>query len=206
MSLALNRLEARGKGILLLHDIHPKTVAALPGLLKELKDNGFHIVQVVPAAVGSHRDGGRSQKRGCWLRRCRMTTHDRRRIGGATEPWPEAGREPRARRRRRCRRRTPRLSLRTPCRVPIAAMCSGPSSLKPRLPDRQHGAGAALQTDLRGIDRASRRIGRSRQRPGGAPIEHSHARAGIRPPDTTPISRPRLKSIAALFTPATPAH
>jgi peptidoglycan/xylan/chitin deacetylase (PgdA/CDA1 family) len=50
MSLALKRLEARGKGILLLHDIHPKTVAALPGLLKELKDNGFRIVQVVPAA------------------------------------------------------------------------------------------------------------------------------------------------------------
>jgi hypothetical protein len=50
MSLALSRLEARGKGILLLHDIHPKTVAALPGLLKELKDNGFHVVQVVPSA------------------------------------------------------------------------------------------------------------------------------------------------------------
>jgi peptidoglycan/xylan/chitin deacetylase (PgdA/CDA1 family) len=46
----MRRLEARGKGILLLHDIHPATVAALPGLLRELKDNGFHIVQVVPAA------------------------------------------------------------------------------------------------------------------------------------------------------------
>ena len=49
-ALAMRRLEARGKGILLLHDIHPATVAALPGLLKELKDKGFHIVQVVPAA------------------------------------------------------------------------------------------------------------------------------------------------------------
>jgi peptidoglycan/xylan/chitin deacetylase (PgdA/CDA1 family) len=47
---ALSRLEARGKGILLLHDIHPTTVAALPGLLKELKAHGFHIVQLVPAA------------------------------------------------------------------------------------------------------------------------------------------------------------
>jgi len=46
----MRRLEAHGKGILLLHDIHPATVAALPGLLKELKDKGFHIVQVVPAA------------------------------------------------------------------------------------------------------------------------------------------------------------
>src|SRR3984885_14742456 len=48
-ALALSRLEALGKGILLLHDIHPKTVAALPGILKGLKDRGFHIVQVVPA-------------------------------------------------------------------------------------------------------------------------------------------------------------
>jgi peptidoglycan/xylan/chitin deacetylase (PgdA/CDA1 family) len=50
ISLAMSRLEARGKGILLLHDIHPKTAAALPGLLEQLKANGFHIVQVVPSA------------------------------------------------------------------------------------------------------------------------------------------------------------
>ena len=50
IAAAMRRLEASGKGILLLHDIHPKTVAALPGLLKELKEKGFHIVQVVPAA------------------------------------------------------------------------------------------------------------------------------------------------------------
>jgi peptidoglycan/xylan/chitin deacetylase (PgdA/CDA1 family) len=50
IALAMRRLEAEGKGILLLHDIHPATVAALPGLLKELKEKGFHIVQVVPAA------------------------------------------------------------------------------------------------------------------------------------------------------------
>ena len=50
ITLAMRRLEALGKGILLLHDIHPATVAALPGLLQQLKDNGFHIVQVVPAA------------------------------------------------------------------------------------------------------------------------------------------------------------
>jgi hypothetical protein len=48
---AMSRLEKRGKGsILLLHDIHPTTVAALPGLLKELKNHGYHIVQVVPPA------------------------------------------------------------------------------------------------------------------------------------------------------------
>ena len=50
-SLALSRLAKLGKGILLLHDIHAKTVAALPGILKGLKDNGFRIVQVVPSAA-----------------------------------------------------------------------------------------------------------------------------------------------------------
>ena len=49
--LAMSRLEARGKGILLLHDIHRATVTALPALLKDLKDRGFHIVQVVPSSV-----------------------------------------------------------------------------------------------------------------------------------------------------------
>ena len=46
---ALQRLEHKGRGILLLHDIHPATVMALPTLLKELKAHGFHVVQVVPA-------------------------------------------------------------------------------------------------------------------------------------------------------------
>jgi len=50
IALAMRRLEVIGKGILLLHDIHPATAAALPGLLQQLKDNGFHIVQVVPSA------------------------------------------------------------------------------------------------------------------------------------------------------------
>jgi peptidoglycan/xylan/chitin deacetylase (PgdA/CDA1 family) len=50
---AMSRLEKHGGGILLLHDIHPWTAAALPELLKQLKENGFHIVQVVPAAPGT---------------------------------------------------------------------------------------------------------------------------------------------------------
>ncbi len=51
IALAMSRLEKRGKGILLLHDIHPKTAAALPGLLQQLKEQGFHVVQVVPSAA-----------------------------------------------------------------------------------------------------------------------------------------------------------
>jgi peptidoglycan/xylan/chitin deacetylase (PgdA/CDA1 family) len=49
--LAMSRLEARGRGILLLHDIHATTVAALPELLKRLKEEGFHIVHVVPGSA-----------------------------------------------------------------------------------------------------------------------------------------------------------
>jgi peptidoglycan/xylan/chitin deacetylase (PgdA/CDA1 family) len=47
--LAIKRLEAKGKGILLLHDIQARTVAALPRLLNELKARGYRIVHVVPA-------------------------------------------------------------------------------------------------------------------------------------------------------------
>jgi peptidoglycan/xylan/chitin deacetylase (PgdA/CDA1 family) len=46
---ALTRIEAKHKGILLLHDIQPATVAALPLLLRELKRRGYHIVHVEPA-------------------------------------------------------------------------------------------------------------------------------------------------------------
>jgi peptidoglycan-N-acetylglucosamine deacetylase len=46
---ALDRLEARGRGILLLHDIQPATVHGLPTLLQELKSRGYRIVHVVEA-------------------------------------------------------------------------------------------------------------------------------------------------------------
>ena len=48
-ALVLSRLEAKKKGILLLHDIHDRTAKALPVLLRELKKRGFRIVHVVPA-------------------------------------------------------------------------------------------------------------------------------------------------------------
>jgi peptidoglycan/xylan/chitin deacetylase (PgdA/CDA1 family) len=49
--LAMRRLEARGKGILLLHDIQARTAAALPKILHEMKARGYKIVQVVPATL-----------------------------------------------------------------------------------------------------------------------------------------------------------
>jgi peptidoglycan/xylan/chitin deacetylase (PgdA/CDA1 family) len=48
---ALDRLEAKGKGVLLLHDIQPATVLALPELLKELKARGYRIVHVTTATA-----------------------------------------------------------------------------------------------------------------------------------------------------------
>ncbi len=49
--LAIRRIEAKGKGILLLHDIQARTVAALPRILHELKARGYRIVHVVPATA-----------------------------------------------------------------------------------------------------------------------------------------------------------
>jgi hypothetical protein len=45
----MSGLEAKSRGILLLHDIHERTVAALPDILKELKQSGYKVVQVVAA-------------------------------------------------------------------------------------------------------------------------------------------------------------
>ena len=47
--LAMKRLEAKGKGILLLHDIQARTVQALPQILHDLKARGYRIVHVVSA-------------------------------------------------------------------------------------------------------------------------------------------------------------
>jgi peptidoglycan/xylan/chitin deacetylase (PgdA/CDA1 family) len=49
LTRALDRLERKGKGVLLLHDIQPRTALALPVLLKALKARGYRIVHVVPA-------------------------------------------------------------------------------------------------------------------------------------------------------------
>ena len=45
---AISRLDEKGKGILLLHDIQPATALALPELLRQLRVKGYRIVHVVP--------------------------------------------------------------------------------------------------------------------------------------------------------------
>jgi peptidoglycan-N-acetylglucosamine deacetylase len=70
---AMRRLEARGRGILLLHDIHATTAEALPGLLRELKAKGYHIVQVVAETPDRPKTATMPQD---WLR------------DAARVPWP----------------------------------------------------------------------------------------------------------------------
>lgn len=40
------RLDKRGKGIILMHDIQPHTAKMMPDLLKQLKKNGYKVVQL----------------------------------------------------------------------------------------------------------------------------------------------------------------
>ena len=48
---AISGIEAKGRGIVVLHDIHERAVEALPTILAELKPRGFKIVQIVPATA-----------------------------------------------------------------------------------------------------------------------------------------------------------
>jgi peptidoglycan-N-acetylglucosamine deacetylase len=83
---AMSRLEKRGRGILLLHDIHPWTVAALPVLLKDLKDGGWHVVQVVaPATAGPVIAGGP----GAWARAAAMPLARLIDKGAVSPMWPQ---------------------------------------------------------------------------------------------------------------------
>ena len=43
---AMSRLDAKGRGIILLHDIQPATALAMPALLRQLKAGGYRIVLV----------------------------------------------------------------------------------------------------------------------------------------------------------------
>jgi peptidoglycan-N-acetylglucosamine deacetylase len=54
----LARIGAKGRGILVLHDIQPETARALPKLLRALRARHFRIVHVVsagPATTGQFK-------------------------------------------------------------------------------------------------------------------------------------------------------
>lgn len=48
----LDRLEARGSGIVLFHDIHQRTVETLPLFLSALEARGYSVVRLVPKNAG----------------------------------------------------------------------------------------------------------------------------------------------------------
>jgi peptidoglycan/xylan/chitin deacetylase (PgdA/CDA1 family) len=79
---AMRRLEEKGRGILLLHDIHPATAMALPSLLKQLKENGFHVVHVVAAGErpASVPELVASPDKGAWPRVLRASATSGERI------------------------------------------------------------------------------------------------------------------------------
>jgi peptidoglycan/xylan/chitin deacetylase (PgdA/CDA1 family) len=83
---AMSRLQKRGGGILLLHDIHPATVLALPGLLSALKDQGFHIVHVVPAATAPRIVGGPEAR----MMASALPDQDIIDDGAAVPAWPQS--------------------------------------------------------------------------------------------------------------------
>jgi peptidoglycan-N-acetylglucosamine deacetylase len=83
---AISRLEKRGRGILLLHDIHPWTVAALPGLLQQLKDHGFRVVQAVaPPPTAPLMAGGPK----AWALAAAMPRANMVDIGARSPVWPQ---------------------------------------------------------------------------------------------------------------------
>ena len=48
LKLALKKIEARGRGIVLLHDIQRRTARILPALFKTLAARGYRAVHVIP--------------------------------------------------------------------------------------------------------------------------------------------------------------
>jgi peptidoglycan/xylan/chitin deacetylase (PgdA/CDA1 family) len=53
LKLLTDRLEAVGKGIILLHDPKQQTAAMLPAFLQYLKENHYRVVHLVPAKPGA---------------------------------------------------------------------------------------------------------------------------------------------------------
>jgi len=204
ISLAMSRLEKRGKGVLLLHDIHPKTVAALPGLLKQLKDNGFHIVQVVPSAPYMIAMAGKPKTRTLASAMPGDLAIDAGIDYGTVQPtWPKSGDN-----------LTPDdIALPAPdasAFEPDAGLAADGGDTK--WPDRPSPAEASAEPDHTIAKPVGRRHheatgsnGHDRRR---ADRSHGHrrqhARAGA--DDHRSDVESRIKSVAALFSPAQPAH
>jgi peptidoglycan/xylan/chitin deacetylase (PgdA/CDA1 family) len=51
LKLITQRLAAAGKGIILFHDPKAHTAAMMPAFLRYLRENGYHVVHIVPAGA-----------------------------------------------------------------------------------------------------------------------------------------------------------
>ena len=51
LKLITERLAAAGKGIILFHDPKARTAAMMPAFLRYLRENGYHVVHIVPAGA-----------------------------------------------------------------------------------------------------------------------------------------------------------
>ncbi|MBR1089156.1 polysaccharide deacetylase family protein [Bradyrhizobium manausense] len=51
LKLITDRVTAARKGIILFHDAQPRTAAMMPDFLRWLRENGYHIVHIVPAGT-----------------------------------------------------------------------------------------------------------------------------------------------------------
>lgn len=60
LNLVTSRLEAAGRGIILFHDPKAHTADMMPAFLRYLRDNGYHVVHIVPAAT-QQRNANRLQ-------------------------------------------------------------------------------------------------------------------------------------------------
>jgi peptidoglycan/xylan/chitin deacetylase (PgdA/CDA1 family) len=49
LKLITERIAAAGRGIILFHDAQARTAAMMPAFLRYLRENGFHVVHIVPA-------------------------------------------------------------------------------------------------------------------------------------------------------------
>jgi peptidoglycan/xylan/chitin deacetylase (PgdA/CDA1 family) len=57
LKLLTDRLNIARKGIILLHDPKAHTAAMLPAFLRYLRDNGYHVVHLVPTGPAVDFDG-----------------------------------------------------------------------------------------------------------------------------------------------------
>ena len=63
LELLTGRLNAAGKGIILLHDPKGHTAAMLPAFLRYLKENHYRVVHLVPAIPGAKAEAAKSEAR-----------------------------------------------------------------------------------------------------------------------------------------------